>query len=239
METDFGFRPPYMSFQTFWNYIEELAEKPLPPAIDRSIMKSKSGTDQANLTMAFNSFGFTDATGNVLPALTDLIAFDPEERPAAFGALVRAHYKVPLDVSSRNGTPADLNKVFIDEYPSIASADTRRKAITFFLHAARKSGIELSPHFPATRSGQGAPGAPKARRTGTRRRQQRDDGSGGQQPPPPPAGGFSQSVELPDDAGTVMLTASVNPMALKGNIRAWFYKLVDQMDTDPTSGSDN
>lgn len=165
------FRPPYLSFQTFWKFIEELASKPLPPAVDRSIMTSKSGTDQANLIMALTSFGLTDAQGNVQPALTALIDETPaDERKRAFGGLLRQYYVGPLRVSAQNGTPGDLNKVFMEDYPSIASSDTRRKSVTFFLHAARGAGIELSPHFPSTRSGSGAPGTAKARRSPTRRR---------------------------------------------------------------------
>ena len=31
--TDIKFKPPYMSFQTFWSFIEDLSKKPLPPQI--------------------------------------------------------------------------------------------------------------------------------------------------------------------------------------------------------------
>ena len=43
------FKPPYLSFQTFWAFLDELAAKPLPPQIDRSMLDKKSGTDQAGL----------------------------------------------------------------------------------------------------------------------------------------------------------------------------------------------
>jgi len=45
-DSESTFKPSYMSFQTFWNFIGELAKKPLPPQIDRSLLGSKSGTDQ-------------------------------------------------------------------------------------------------------------------------------------------------------------------------------------------------
>jgi hypothetical protein len=63
------FRPPYMSFQTFWRFIEELAGKPLPPAIDRSIMSTRSGSDKANLTQALSTFGLTGPDAKVLSPL--------------------------------------------------------------------------------------------------------------------------------------------------------------------------
>jgi len=240
--TSTEFKPPYMSFQTFWNFIDELSKKPLPPRIDRSLMSSKSGTDQANLTLALQSFGLIDAESNVRPALTGLVLADEAGRKVMLADLVRAHYSGPLTVSEKNGTQADLAAAFRDDYPSIGSADTRRKSVTFFLHAARTAGIEVSPHFPATRSGSGQPGTPKAKRsgTGTRKRQPKDEGGGSGGSAAASAGpGFSKTVELPDEAGTVTLTASVNPMALRGHVRTWFFDLVDQMDADPASGSHN
>ena len=156
-----AFKPPYMSFQTFWSFIEELASKPLPPGIDNSLMSTKSGTDRANSAMALTSFGLTDAGGRVQPELVTLVETPPDARKAAFGNLIRRNYIGPLRVSAENGTSADLYKAFDDEYPSIASSDTRRKAVTFFLHASRAAGIELSVHFPETRPGSGAPGCPQ------------------------------------------------------------------------------
>jgi hypothetical protein len=240
MDATSEFRPPYMSFQTFWNYVEELADKPLPPRIDRSIMKTKSGTDQANLTMAFTSFGFTDAEGNVQPALVHLVERTPkEDRLTAFGNLMQGFYTGPLTVSAKNGTPADLNKAFTDDYPSIQSADTRRKAVTFFLHAARKSGIELSPHFPATRGGQGAPGTPRpAKRTSPRRR--KDPGSDGtgatgaegsnsnrQQ-------GDHYTVDL-TSGGQVTVSVTVNLFDLTTDDRTFVIDLVDKLKGYPSA----
>lgn len=47
--SDPKFKPPYLSFQTFWGFVKELAAKPLPPQIDRTMLDKKSGTDQMNL----------------------------------------------------------------------------------------------------------------------------------------------------------------------------------------------
>ncbi|WP_146076707.1 hypothetical protein [Rathayibacter tritici] len=163
------FKPPYMSFQTFWSFIDELASKPLPPRIDRSLMNSRSGTDQANLSMALASFGLTGEDGTVQSNLIDLVQTPTDERKAKFGRLVGQYYSAALDLSEQNGTEADLRRAFTESWPSIASSDTRRKAITFFLHAARAADIPLSPHFPTTRAGSGAPGVPHPLRVSKRR----------------------------------------------------------------------
>ncbi len=230
METT-AFRPPYMSFQTFWNFIDELAGKPLPPRVDRSIMTSKSGTDQANLKSALTSFELTDAEGNVRPDLTNLVQMDQGQRAVAFRDLIRKHYAGPLRVSEQVGTPADLNKAFSDDYPSIASGDTRRKAVTFFLHAARGAGIELSPHFPITRSGSGAPGAPKAKRSSSRKRQNNDGGGSSRiVTPPPPGGGHTQTVTL-ESGGTVTLNYDVNMFKVSDADERFVLDLIKKLRT--------
>lgn len=179
-----AFKPPYMSFHTFWNFTRELGTKPLPPRIDRSIMAGKSGTDQANLFLALASFGLIDQDANVLPLLEKLTSAEEEQRKALLAEMVQGNYVEPMRVSASNGTAKDLDNAFRDNYPSIASPDTRRKATTFFLHAAKTAGLELSVHFPKTRSGPGAPGIPRAKKAARRK-------------PTPPSG----AVPSPPQAG--------------------------------------
>ena len=90
-----SFKPPYMSFLTFWNFIAELRTKPLPPRIDRSLMSSKSGTDQFNLTLALTSFGLVDDDSRVLPLLQELTAADDEQRKSILAKMVTASYMNP------------------------------------------------------------------------------------------------------------------------------------------------
>lgn len=222
------FRPPYMSFQTFWNFIEELAAKPLPPRVDRSLMTSKSGTDQNNLTMALTSFGLTDDEGKVQSALIDLTSTPADQRQAAFGELLRLYYAAPLAVSEQVGTTNDLHKAFTDAWPTIASADTRRKSVTFFLHAARASGIELSPHFPQGRPGSGGPGIAKSTKRTPRRRSSTDPGAGVETPATTGGGGFTQTVTL-KSGGTVTLSYNVNMFAVNDDDEAFVLGLIKKL----------
>jgi hypothetical protein len=156
------FRPPYLAFKTFWTFIEELVSRPLPPRIDRSLMRSKSGSDQVSLTAAMKSFGLIDSSQTVT-GLRDLAATDEAGRIEWLSLEVRKHYAAQMKVSEENGTEQQLRDSFKDSF-GLESADTLRKAMTFFLHAARTAGIETSAHFPTTRSGSGSPGTPKPRR---------------------------------------------------------------------------
>ncbi len=222
------FKPPYMAFQTLWNFLGELAEKPLPPQIDRSLMNSKSGTDQANLVAAMRSFELIDEQNVVQEALKSLTDHDVETRKARLADLVRHYYAPALKVSEINGTETQLRDVFRDTF-QISSADTQRKAVTFFLHAARYAGIEVSSHFPQTRAGQGGPGAPRSRRSPTRRKSPKGEPAFLVPPPPPPSGRSEKTVTLAT-GGTMTLIVSVDPLTLRGEERSFFFQVVDLLD---------
>lgn len=210
METE-PFKPPYMSFLTFWNFLGDLAAKPLPRTLDRSIMTSKSGTDQNNLMAALATFGFIDTDGTVKPRLVEFAATNTEGRTAMLAELVYTYYAGPIAVSKQNGSPAALADSFRDTLGQNAP-DTRRKSITFFLHAAAAAGIELSPHFPKTRSGSGSPGTPKPRRTPKRKANGDNDASPvNNTSATPNISGYSRTVEL-KSGGTVTLIYNVNMM---------------------------
>jgi hypothetical protein len=152
------FRPPYLAFKTFWTFIEDLATKPLPPRIDRSLMRSKSGSDQVGLTAAMKSFGLINGSQEVT-GLRELAATDEAGRVQWLALEVRKHYAAQMKVSDENGTEQQLRDSFKESF-GLESADTLRKSMTFFLHAARTAGIETSAYFPTTRSGSGVQGHP-------------------------------------------------------------------------------
>lgn len=213
-------KPPYFAFQTFWTFMGDLAAKPLPPQIDRSLLKSKSGTDQMNLLFALRAFDLIDDR-NVVSAehLAPIAQGDEETRAKALGDLVRRFYPEALALSGKSGTEGQLHDLFRDNF-GLASADTRRKAVTFFLHAARKAGIELSQHFPATRSGSGAPGAPRLRRTPSAKRNKPTGGGSASAPlvtSEQTAAGERKQVSF-GEAGQVSVTVNVKWLDLPDNV---------------------
>lgn len=222
-----SFKPPYMAFQTFWNFIADLSAHPLPPQIDRSMMSAKSGTDQANLINALRAFRLVDDEQKVLPGLTALTEADAESRPALLAEIVRRDYAAALLVADSNGTASQLEWCFRDSY-AVTGADTLRKSITFFLHAARTAGVPLSPHFKQTRAGSGAPGQPrkKTARRPAKNGESDSDTRPVQQPSMPKP--YRLDVRL-RTGGTMTLTVDVNPISLRGDDRTFFYGIVDSM----------
>lgn len=232
-ETSQAFRPPHMPFSTFNGLIADLASRPLPPQIDRKMLSHKSGTDQQNLMAALQTFELIDKDNNVLPGLTALAVADRERRQAQLAELVRQFYPRAVELSEINGNESQLTAYFRDDLGLNSSADTRRKAMTFFLHAASAAGIKISDYFPKTRSGSGGSGTSRAKKR-----------SGTHKPPAAPAAQQQANGSAPGDAearktfddevqlqaGRVVLTVDVNPIKLRGDDRAFFFGLLDMMD---------
>jgi hypothetical protein len=224
------FRPPYMSFQTFWRFIEELRAKPLPPQIDRSLMRSKSGTDQAHLNATLDALGLVGPAGEVRAELKALVQGDEQGRQRVLAEMVRNFYPAPMAVSNQNGTNQQLQEAFRDAY-NMTAGETRRKAVTFFLHACREAGIELSPYFPSTRAGAGAPGAAKPRKARPRRTAAPTVPEATSQPPtaaPSGVAGDRYSVELAS-GGAVSVIVDVNLFDLTTDDRNFIIELVDKL----------
>lgn len=225
-----NFKPPYLPFTTLWNFVGELAAHPLPPAIDRSLMGTKSGSDQVNLLATLRTFGMIDDDHKVQPAFVEFAVADENARKKYLRLLVEKYYADALAVSSQNGTEQQLHECFRDKYGA-DGADTRRKAVTFFLHAARRAEIPLSPHFPSTRPGSGSPG--QRRKSPKKRVGSTGGGNGGNaaervDTPPRPKSDYETSVEL-RTGGTMSLTVNVNPLNLRGEDRKFFYEVVDML----------
>jgi hypothetical protein len=224
--TPTGFKPPYLSFQTLWSFVRELSEKPLPPSIDRSMLDKKSGTDQANLLAALKSLGLVEGDQHrVLEPLQTLVKAEEDERKYQLAAIVRQFYPGQMAVSDQNGTEKSLIDSFETDFGF--TGDTRRKAVTFFLHAARHAGIPLSPHFPSTRSGSGTTAGTKPKRT-TKRKPEGTFAGRSQTAPARTGTGDPYTVTL-KSGGQVSIIVSVNIFELSNDDRTFVIELVDKM----------
>ncbi|MGO9159503.1 MAG: hypothetical protein ACLP7J_02140 [Streptosporangiaceae bacterium] len=234
------FRPPYLSFTTFWSFLEAMVSQPLPPKIDRSMMRSKSGSDQVGLTAALKAFGLVD-DDQVVTGLRELQGSDEAARIRWLAEVVRKYYPAQMAVSEQNGTEQQLKESFRDSF-QMGSADTIRKAMTFYLHAARTADIETSPHFPVTRSGSGAPGTPKPRRVTTKRKSSSDVGKATEKASVLQIEGDTYTLSL-ESGPVVTLAVKMNVMEASVSDRNFIFKLVDALrgygKHPSTSGSQN
>lgn len=132
--------PPYISFQTFLTFLHELKTNGTPPQIDSSVLKRFSGGVQGQLKMALRSLGLVD-NQRPTPRLVEIV--DAFETPAFEGqllGLLKAIYPYVFDLDLMTATPT----MFADAFKVTgAKEDVSRKCRTFFLHAAKRAGVQL------------------------------------------------------------------------------------------------
>jgi hypothetical protein len=136
--------PPYFAFKTLTNTIEKMEEHGPPPRIDRTFLPGMSGAGQTQFLAGLKSLGLIDDNGVVQQMLVDLVN-DPDHRRALIGQMLRERYPEAVKLGEGNATTGQLVEVF-NGYG--VQGDTARKAIAFYLQAAKYAeDIPLSPHF--------------------------------------------------------------------------------------------
>jgi hypothetical protein len=164
-ETQDQFVPPYISFGQLENVLVRMGSEGAPGRVDRSYLSTWSGSSQAQFLKAVRALELIDEHGRLTDMLKALVK-EPDQRPALFSQII--HDKYPEAVAlGQDATQAQLEEVFRN-YPGI-SGGTTRKAITFYLHAAKFAGIPLSPFFKAARATTGG-GSPRSTRPRSTRR---------------------------------------------------------------------
>lgn len=143
--------PPYIAFKTLLNLLEKLGgDDGVPPQIDRTYLTGAEGT-KTQVMNTLKSFDLTDEKGQVKQALVAL-AKRPDDRPQLIRELVERHYQEPIRLGTVNATQKMLDDAF--EAMGV-TGHTKRKAIGFYLRAAKYAGIPLSPNFNAPRESGG------------------------------------------------------------------------------------
>lgn len=145
--------PPYFAFKTLTNMLAQMEEHGPPNRVDRSFLSGMSGAGQTQFIHGLKSLGLIDEDGTVQPRLTEMVTM-PEKRPVLIGQVVRDRYPEAVALGNGNATTGELVDVFRDSHG--VQGDTARKAISFYLAAAKYAGdIRLSPNFktPGNRTG--------------------------------------------------------------------------------------
>lgn len=133
---------PYVPFKTFLSALDSLAQA-MPHTLDRSVFQNSSGAIQGQLLSAFRFFGLINDVGEPTPTL-EALANDEKGRPAKLQKLLEKCYPELMELGLTKATSKSFNGV-IASY-GITGA-TLRKASSFFLQAARFSGLQLSPYI--------------------------------------------------------------------------------------------
>ncbi len=181
--------PPYLPYKTIRNFFDSLRVG-IPGKIDRSVLKNLSGSAQSMLIGALRYFELISQDGKPTHALEQLVQVDGADRQKLLQELLKHHYPFIFDdgINLQNATPKMLQEAFIN---AGVSGDTTRKAMAFFLSAAKDSGMTLSAYLKVRQVGR--PAGFRRRTSGARLTQ----GTEGQQEGEPSAQPGTVRFNLP------------------------------------------
>ena len=156
-----------MSPVTFRNFTET-HRRTLPGRIDRSLMKSNSGSDQPKILAGLQFIGLIEPSGKPTAKFELLRDVETDEglKESWQNLLQEAYPKLFQGFDLTKATQSQIEERFREEYK--ISGDTVRKAVAFFLALARNSGIALSPYLKTTRTRTNSPGSSRRRPPRTR-----------------------------------------------------------------------
>ena len=152
--------PAYIPFSTFETVVDRMASIVLPKQLDRTFLKTFSGTEQTKIFQAFRFRGLIDADNRPTEMLRALVG-KPDERSSLLGEIIHEHYSWALHLGL-DATEQELLDAF-REHGNNIDGETRRKAITFFIKAADAANIQVSKLWRSR------PGRPTGRSTPARR----------------------------------------------------------------------
>lgn len=137
--------PPYVSYRTFYNFVERLQQH-MPSRIDRSYWgELLSGSNGTQLMAALRFLYLIDINGKPMEALKRLVEARGEIRTKILHDIADDAYgfvlKSSLDLGS--ATYGQLVEVFHSTFQ--LTDDVSRKCVKFFISMANDAGLKVSP----------------------------------------------------------------------------------------------
>jgi len=144
-----GGPPPYLTFPRFETFITSLKGKALPPRYDRTLVRSMSGAEQSQLSIALRFFRLVEGEDRRFthPMQKLVGTHGTDAWKSALRGIIEGAYSPIVGDLDKAATMGQLTDAFRDRGGLSGSA--LAKAIRFYLAAARASDMEISPHFTA------------------------------------------------------------------------------------------
>lgn len=138
--------PSSIAYKTVTNFLESFQDSEVPTHIDRSVLPSSmSGGNQAYLVSALKFLGLISNTGVTDEKFHRLVKGNKDERAAVWQEILQKSYSFLFtDLDIERTTTTIVSARFKEQG---ISGDSIRKAITFFLFAAKDAGLKVSPHI--------------------------------------------------------------------------------------------
>lgn len=141
---------PALSHATLSNFLDAFkGTEQIPTHIDKSLLSTQSGAIQSAILNTLKFLEFTTEDGKPSEMFYEYVATEKSERAAIWHKVLTKHYDFLLShVDIERTTSALVADRFRTQN---ISGDTVRKAVTFFLHAAKAAGLKVSAHVKAPR----------------------------------------------------------------------------------------
>lgn len=213
---------PYLPFKTFLSSFDPFSQG-VPPKLDRGLW-NQSGLMQGLIMNAYRFFKLIDASDKPTRILQQIASKKNPERKAEIADLLRLGYPAIMVQDLMTMTPKLLDEALEKHYN--VGGETKKKAATFFLQAAKWAGVPLGSFL-----------ADKTRNTsGVRRRPvKRTPGLGtdaritvGTPSDSGVTAAHTRSVIL-SNGGTVALTVHYDPFTLGKEDREFVFGLIDDL----------
>jgi hypothetical protein len=212
---------PYIPFKTFQTALDVLAQG-LPNKIDRSMWPSFAGGTQSQILSAFRFLELIDEKGITQPTLRTLVQ-EEERRSTNLAAILEAQYPKVIALARENASPNQ----FKDAMSELSSEGTLRKAMAFFVPAAKYAGVPI-PKLWQTRKKRGTGNASRRKVVREKQETKPDGVKGGRPPKSTRQEGTTKMIEL-SSGGTVTLSIAVDLISLSVEDRKWLFELIDKL----------
>lgn len=226
-ESDKSSAAVYVSFKTFQNSIEILANTVIPNVIDKKVFTGMAYSVQNQLFSGMRFLGLIDDKNKPTSELEELANPSEDDRKKKLTEILHTRYADLFALNLKKTTPDELEKKMAESYG--VAGDTKGKAVRFFVSAARYVGIELSPYIAKKANGAVRPSGPRKPRISRK-----------QSPPPNQIipGETSKTVQL-KSGGTLTLSATVGLFSLNPGDRKFVFGLIDELEAyeQPTTAA--
>ena len=208
---------PYLPYKTLLSSFEPFTQG-LPPKVDRSLW-SQSGLTQGLIMNALRFFRLIDDDDRPTRLFHQVISKKGEERKAEIANLLRLNYPAVFEHDLMTMTPKMLDEILEKKYG--VGGETKKKAATFFLQAAKDANIPLGNFL-----------RDKIRNTSGPRKRRKSDTTVNTVTTKTESGlntARTKTVALSNSGGMVTLTVDYDPFSLSKEDRDFVYELIDKL----------
>lgn len=137
--------PPYVSYVTFRNFIDQMHSQIVPKQIDRTVLPTMGGGQFSQLMHALRYFGLVDENGETNDTLESLAKSEGVDRKNILGGLLLSSYGSLLHSKGKGiDLTKETKKSLLDKFMSTGTTLlVANRCLLFFLNMAVEAGLPI------------------------------------------------------------------------------------------------